>query len=76
MPHDHEHDHEKPSLADAVAESANGPKRVAVAGMGDSEEHALRDQIAAAKFMPGRATRRRVGAGIRFTKATAGGAVQ
>ena len=62
------------NLAESVASSADGPKAIAVAGMGSSEEHNLKDQIAAAKFMPPAATRRRVGAGIKFTKATAGGA--
>ena len=64
-----------PNLSDAVATSADGPKMVSVAGMGTSEEHPLKDQIAAAKFRPNAATHQRVGGGIRFTKATAGGAV-
>ena len=63
------------SLSDSVASSAAGPKMVSVAGMGTSEEHPLMDQIAAAKFKPLPATARRVGGGIRFTKATSGGAV-
>lgn len=63
------------NLSDAVAESAAGPKVIVVAGMGSSEEHPLPDQIAAAKFRPNTTTQRRVGAGIRFTKASAGGAV-
>ena len=67
---------EEANLADAVANSAQGPQEVSVAGMGASREFPLKDQIAAAKFMPTAATRRRVGGGIRFTKATAGGAVQ
>jgi hypothetical protein len=62
-------------LSESVATSAAGPKRVRVEGMGESEEHPLTDQIAAAKFKPLNATQARVGAGIRFVKATAGGAV-
>lgn len=65
---------EETNLSDSVATSAAGPKRVRVEGMGESEEHPLLDQIAAAKFRPLTATRQRVGAGIRFTQATAGGA--
>ena len=63
------------NLADAVAASANGPKVIAVTGMGSSEEYPLADQIAAAKFRPSTATRSRIGGGIKFTKATAGGPV-
>ena len=59
-----------------VADSASGPRSVRIDGMGASEEHPLKDQIAAAKFMPPAAARRRVGGGMRFTKATAGGAVE
>lgn len=66
---------EETSLSDSVATSAAGPKTVAVAGMGQSEEHPLPDQIQAAKFKPLPSTQKKVGGGIRFTKATAGGAV-
>ena len=62
--------------ADDVATSAAGPRAVSVQGMGSSEEHNLKDQIAAAKFTPSSTVRKRVGAGIRFVKATAGGAVE
>ena len=66
---------EETNLADSVATSAAGPKVVSVVGLGHSEEHSLPDQIAAAKFRPPTSTRSRVGGGIKFTKATAGGAV-
>ncbi len=66
---------EEANLSESVANSAQGPKRIHVEGMGESEEHPLADQIAAAKFKPLSTTQRRVGAGIRFTKASAGGAV-
>jgi hypothetical protein len=66
---------EEPNLADAVATSANGPKSVTVEGMGSSTEHDPKNLIAAAKFRPPVATRSRVGGGIKFTKASAGGAV-
>ena len=63
------------SVAEALESSAKGPRQVTVAGMGSSEEHWLTDQIAAAKFLAPTATKKRVGAGIRFTKATAGGSM-
>lgn len=62
--------------ADSVASSASGPKRVSVEGMGGSEEHPLGEQIKAAKFRPSSGLRSLVGGGIKFTKATAGGAVR
>lgn len=38
-------------MADSnIAYSAAGPKRFEVDGMGKSEEHSLKDQIAAAKY--------------------------
>jgi hypothetical protein len=63
------------NLADAVAASANGPKAIAVTGMGSSEEYPMADKIAAAKFRPPTVIRSRVGGGAKFTKATAGGPV-
>lgn len=63
------------NLSDAVATAAQGPQEVAVAGMGMHRQHDLKSLIAAAKFVPTDALKKRVGAGIRFTKATAGGAV-
>ena len=61
---------------DGLASSAAGPKRVAVEGMGASEEHGLADQIKMAKFLPPGTTRKRIGGGIKFSKAVAGGAVE
>lgn len=61
------------NLSESLAESAAGPKIVSVAGMGSSEEHNLKDQIAAARFLPTEAKRHRVGAGARFIQATPGG---
>ncbi len=65
-----------PDLREAMANSANGPRSVDVQGMGRSEDHPLADQIKAAKFLPPGNVRRRVGGGIKFAKATAGGAVE
>jgi len=65
-----------PDLREAIANSANGPRSVDVQGMGRSEEHSLSDQIKAAKFLPPSSVRKRVGGGMKFTKATAGGAVE
>ena len=67
---------EEVNLSDSVAQAAQTPKVIAVAGMGSSEDHPLPDQIAAAKFMPLSATRKRVGAGIKFNIARAGGATR
>lgn len=61
-------------ISDSIVTSATGPKRVRVEGMGESEEHSLPDQIAAAKFRPPAAIRSRVGAGIKVTQMTPGGA--
>lgn len=55
--------------------SASGPKVVTVAGMGSSEEHSLSEQIALAKFLSSSPATKRPGGGIRFSKASAGGAV-
>jgi hypothetical protein len=63
------------AIADSLASSAAGPKTIAVQGMGQSSEHPIPDQIAAVKFLTPLTTRQRVGGGIKFTKATAGGAV-
>jgi hypothetical protein len=64
-----------PAITESIATSAVGPKRIRVDGMGESEEHGVEDQIAAAKYLPPAAVRRRVGKGIKFTKASAGGTV-
>ena len=62
------------TLADSIAASASGPKHIAVEGMGQSSEHSLTDQIAAAKFLPPSRVRSRIGGGIRFGKMANGGA--
>ena len=62
-------------LSEVVADAAQKPAEVAVAGMGMSREQRLPDLIQAAKFTPSTTLARRHGAGIRFTKARAGGAV-
>ena len=66
---------DEPDLNESVANSADGPAEVAVAGMGMSREQRLDHKIQAAKFLPPVRTRSRVGGGIKFTKASAGGAV-
>jgi hypothetical protein len=66
---------ETETIKEVVTKSASGPKVIHVAGMGSSEDHSLADQIKAAKFLTSSTVARRVGGGIRFTKATAGGAV-
>jgi hypothetical protein len=63
------------NLSDAVATSAQGPQEIAVAGMGQTREHDLDKLIDAAKFKPNSTIQRRVGGGIRFTKATNPGAL-
>ena len=67
---------DEPNLNDAVANSANGPRSIRVEGMGGSDDHPLGDQIKAAKFLPPGNIRRRVGAGMKFSKGLAGGAVE
>ena len=61
--------------AAAIASSADGPKRIRVEGMGESEEHLLPDQIAAAKFAENRrAAPGSSGFGLRFVKLNPPGA--
>ena len=49
--------------ADAVANSASGPAKVRVQGMGESEEHPLPGAIAAAKFQMANNAMRKRGSG-------------
>jgi len=63
-------------LTDALAESAAGPKRVQVAGMGESEDHNLKDQIAAQRHLANAtAAPGSNGFGLRFVKLNPPGAV-
>ena len=56
-------------INESIASSATGPKRVQVTGMGESEEHNLADQIAAAKYTANaRAANGANGFGLRFVK--------
>lgn len=66
---------EDTDIPTAISTSASGPMKIGVEGMGYSQEHPLKDQIAAAKFAPPASVRSRVGKGIKFTKASAGGGV-
>ena len=70
--HDHDHDHD---LTDAVRDAAQQPQEVQVAGMGMDKSQRLKDIVEAAKFLAPAATRKRIGGGMRFNKAVAGGAV-
>ena len=63
-------------LADTVTNAAQAPSEISVAGMGFTKEQPLRDIVEAAKFNPSTAVKTRVGGGMRFTVATAGGPVR
>lgn len=63
-------------LSESIAESAAGPKRVRVDGMGESEDHPLTEQIAAQKHVANaRAANGANGFGLRFVKMNPPGAV-
>jgi len=56
-------------INESIASSATGPKRVQVTGMGESEEHNLKDQIEAAKYTANARTANGAnGFGLRFVK--------
>ncbi len=60
-------DEKSPELRDAILENAKGPKRV----QGDSgsvEQHSLRDQIEAEKFLQSKKAAQKPGLGIKLTK--------
>ena len=66
---------EKPSaLHDAIAENAVGPKRVE-GDAGSVEQHPLRDQIAAERFLQSQKAVRRRGFPIRFHKIRPSGTI-
>lgn len=61
-------------INEALVQSATGPKRVQVAGMGESEDHSIGDQIAAAKHVANAAAASNPFACLRFTKINPPGA--
>jgi hypothetical protein len=60
-------------LKNAVANSANGPAEISVAGMGSSKEHGLKDQLAVLTALAATAAGSRAGirrVGIRVSSPT------
>jgi hypothetical protein len=68
--------HSEPKkLIEAVEDAATSPMELQVSGMGMSREQRLDHTIQAAKFRPSPSVANRIGGGIRFNKARAGGAL-
>ena len=61
-------------LRDAILENAKGPKRVE-GDSGSVEQHSLKDQIEAERFLQSKKATQRPGLGIRFTKIAPDGTV-
>ena len=60
-------DSSPPNLKDAILENALGPKKVA-GDAGSVEQHSLKDQIEAERFLESKKATRKPGIGIRLTK--------
>lgn len=54
-------------LEDEIAENAEGPKRVK-GDMGEVEQHSLRDQIEADKYLAAKKAAKKAGGGMKITK--------
>ena len=61
-------------LRDVILENARGPKRVE-GDSGSVEQHSLKDQIEAERFLAAKEATRKPGLGIKFTKIAADGTV-
>ena len=66
--------YETSDLKDAILENARGPKRVQ-GDAGSIEQHSLKDQIEAERFLQSKKATQRPGLGIRLHKIAADGAV-
>ena len=55
------------TIRDAIRENARGPKKV-TGDAGSVEQHPLKDQIEAERFLASKEAMKRPGLGIRFTK--------
>jgi len=62
-----------PNLEQAIADNAAGPANASVDGQ-SVEQHAIRDQIEADRYLESKRATRRRGLGIRLFKIVAGGA--
>jgi len=62
------------NLADAIEENAAGPKK-ASGDSGSVEQHSLKDQIEADKYLASKQAARAKGLGIKLTKISPGGTV-
>ena len=62
------------TIRDAIRENALGPKKV-TGDAGSVEQHSLKDQIEAEKFLASKEASRRPGLGIRLTKIVPDGTV-
>jgi hypothetical protein len=62
-----EPDGEPATLRDTIRDNAMGPKKV-TGDAGSVEQHSLRDQIEAERFLASKEATKRPGLGIRFTK--------
>jgi transposase len=62
-----------PNLEQAIADNAAGPSKASVDGQ-SVEQHAIRDQIEADRYLESKRATRRRGLGIRLFKIVAGGA--
>lgn len=62
-----------PNLDQAIADNAAGPAKASVDGQ-SVEQHAIRDQIEADRYLESKRATRRRGLGIRLFKIVAGGA--
>lgn len=61
-----------PNLEQAIADNAAGPAKASVDGQ-SVEQHAIRDQIEADRYLESKRATRRRGLGIRLFKIVAGG---
>ncbi|MCR9218106.1 MAG: hypothetical protein NXI14_13015, partial [bacterium] len=62
-----------PNLEQAIADNAAGPAKASVDGQ-SVEQHAIRDQLEADRYLESKRATRRRGLGIRLFKIVAGGA--
>lgn len=62
-----------PNLEQVIADNAAGPAKASVDGQ-SVEQHALKDQIEADRYLESKRATRRRGLGIRLFKIVAGGA--
>ena len=74
LPDSDEDEQNSSELRRAILENAKGPKRVE-GDSGSVEQHSLKDQIEAERFLQSKKATQKPGLGIRFTKIAADGTV-